>query len=901
MDSVSTPDYQAAPDAGRIDAGADGRIDAAQLDDAVKTRLNQSIDGLVEAVGRGENGADFQQRVRVVPELRQLRVALKRAELGAASMFAHAIELLHLKAAAESAARRRRLFDAVRQALSVLQHYLRALQSRQPLSPLALLDQMNVVRRRVGLPAMREYDVFTPALPLPIAPARGPRMAPAARIQRIDTLHRRFRLQLLGWLAGDSDDSRLETLFALCDQLQQLGDAGTQRQLWWVAGGFMEVAVASGRLDDNAVKAQFARLEAEIRRMKKPERVPGTDAAVHRSMRCMLYYIGINPQVASTRVAQIRHQCGLPFWFARPPARQRVNPALLARLQAVATALDDLRSAPVQPDVIASIGKKLRAAAGAFALLECAEAAALAQSLPPVLERLRQQAAPTEADWAPVAGMVAELIAAARQRAGADDNTGDDADRHAEAAGMRAGMDTSAADSAAPVEAVQPDATASGEQSGAAARALFLLEAEATLGAIHAQLQHWRKTGLDEQLQAQLGRCFHTLIDSATAVADDTIVQLGRGMEMLLGEHSGAVDEAIDRLNLLEEMHDGLAAHLGLVAGGGPDVSALQKMLAVLLAGVDAPGPLPASSAGPVAAGGAGHKTAADAPPDDAAERAAGAVKPGDLPALADVCNLVRAVAGRHRSLAVGSAAAVLKSDGSLVTQTDIALQEQLQRELQQRWPQYGFVGEEMRYEQQLAAITQSRDGYWVLDPLDGTTNFSSGFLFYGISLALVIDGTAHLGVVFDPVRSECFSAERGRGALLNGRPLVSSKPTILAECIANVDYKRLVASLAERLVRAPPYRSQRNLGASVLEWCWLASGRIQLYLHGGQKLWDFAAGYLILLEAGGAATSLSGLPLDYAELRKRAIVAASNADLLRQWLAWIKENSVHSYDFNAA
>jgi fructose-1,6-bisphosphatase/inositol monophosphatase family enzyme len=77
-----------------------------------------------------------------------------------------------------------------------------------------------------------------------------------------------------------------------------------------------------------------------------------------------------------------------------------------------------------------------------------------------------------------------------------------------------------------------------------------------------------------------------------------------------------------------------------------------------------------------------------------------------------------------------------------------------------------------------------------------------------------------------------------------------------------------------------------------VLEWCWLAAGRIQLYLHGGQKLWDFAAGYLILLEAGGAATTLSGMPLDCSKLRKRSVVAAVNKDLLDQWEEWINTNS---------
>ena len=91
--------------------------------------------------------------------------------------------------------------------------------------------------------------------------------------------------------------------------------------------------------------------------------------------------------------------------------------------------------------------------------------------------------------------------------------------------------------------------------------------------------------------------------------------------------------------------------------------------------------------------------------------------------------------------------------------------------------------------------------------------------------------------------------------------------------------------------MQSPPYRSQRNLGASVLEWCWLAAGRVQLYLHGGQKLWDFAGGNLILTESGGAATSLSGVPLDCGSLRKRSVVAAISPELLEQWASWLNIN----------
>jgi myo-inositol-1(or 4)-monophosphatase len=264
-------------------------------------------------------------------------------------------------------------------------------------------------------------------------------------------------------------------------------------------------------------------------------------------------------------------------------------------------------------------------------------------------------------------------------------------------------------------------------------------------------------------------------------------------------------------------------------------------------------------------------------------------------PTLVDVCDLVISVARGIPGLRSGGVKPIQKRDGSYVTLVDQQIQDRLFELLNDRWPQYGTIGEEMEHAEQVLICNTSKHGYWVIDPLDGTTNFTSGFLCYGVSVALVIDGLPRLAVIYDPVREECFSAEAGVGAFLNGVKIICSDTQTLGECIANVDYKRLVSELAERLVQSPPYRSQRNLGSSVLEWCWLATGRIQLYLHGGQKLWDFAAGYLILIEAGGAATSLSGAPLDCASLRKRSVVAAVNPELLVQWASWININGFNT------
>ena len=233
------------------------------------------------------------------------------------------------------------------------------------------------------------------------------------------------------------------------------------------------------------------------------------------------------------------------------------------------------------------------------------------------------------------------------------------------------------------------------------------------------------------------------------------------------------------------------------------------------------------------------------------------------------------------------------KADGSLVTQVDDKLQRVIREGLAARWPQVPMLGEEMPSEQQDEQLKYSGQGLWVLDPLDGTTNFTVGFPMFGLSLGYVKNGETRMAVIYDPNREECFTAEKGKGAFLNGQRLQPVKLDRLSDCVANVDYKRLTGALAEHLVRCPPYRSQRNMGSCVLEWCWLAAGRIQVYLHGGQQLWDHAAGHLILAEAGGCASRLEGGPIQSNMLAKQSTVAAGNPKLFRAWYQWVQKHSI--------
>lgn len=232
------------------------------------------------------------------------------------------------------------------------------------------------------------------------------------------------------------------------------------------------------------------------------------------------------------------------------------------------------------------------------------------------------------------------------------------------------------------------------------------------------------------------------------------------------------------------------------------------------------------------------------------------------------------------------------KLDGSIVTDTDTALQQEIQSRLQQVWPHIPMLGEEMPHELQVDMLNFTDAGLWILDPLDGTTNFTKGFPMFGLSLAYVVNGKTIKAVIYDPNRDECFSAAEGAGAWLNGVRLQPGKVNVLADCIANVDYKRLTSVLATRLVSCPPYRSQRNIGSCVLEWCWLAAGRMQLYLHGGQHLWDHAAGRLVLSEAGGVASRLDGNMMSSDKLVKQSAIAAANPELFKLWFDWLAKQT---------
>jgi myo-inositol-1(or 4)-monophosphatase len=231
------------------------------------------------------------------------------------------------------------------------------------------------------------------------------------------------------------------------------------------------------------------------------------------------------------------------------------------------------------------------------------------------------------------------------------------------------------------------------------------------------------------------------------------------------------------------------------------------------------------------------------------------------------------------------------KYDGSLCTEADIASQESLIQRLQ-AIHNVPVLGEEMSAELQQGVWGDGMQEVWCIDPIDGTSNYVRGLPYFAISVALIREGKSVLGVVYDPVGKEVFAAESGRGAFLNGvRVQKRSVTTELSRALANVDLKRLNGKLAATLASQPPYASQRNFGASTLDWCYTAVGRFDAYLHGGQKLWDYAAGSLILQEAGGYIGSLEHDDFMSGDIWQRSVIAAMDENVFRQWLAWIRLN----------
>jgi myo-inositol-1(or 4)-monophosphatase len=224
------------------------------------------------------------------------------------------------------------------------------------------------------------------------------------------------------------------------------------------------------------------------------------------------------------------------------------------------------------------------------------------------------------------------------------------------------------------------------------------------------------------------------------------------------------------------------------------------------------------------------------------------------------------------------------KADGSLFSAADAAAQAALiplLRELRD----CPVIGEEMSRAEQLEAWRGGAGSAWCVDPIDGTTNFLQGIPYYAVSVALIEGARATLGVVHNPATGETFHAACGGGAFHDGARIVQRPaPARLADAIASIELKRLPRDAAERFAGALPWYSYRNFGAAALDWCWLAIGRFDVYLHASHMLWDYAAGALILAESGGVAATFDADDFLAGPPWAKSVIASRDPALFPEW-----------------
>lgn len=215
------------------------------------------------------------------------------------------------------------------------------------------------------------------------------------------------------------------------------------------------------------------------------------------------------------------------------------------------------------------------------------------------------------------------------------------------------------------------------------------------------------------------------------------------------------------------------------------------------------------------------------------------------------------------------------------VTEVDKACEKQVMEILTAEHPDIAFWGEESGQSHPQAAVT------WVVDPLDGTKNFVHGYPFVAVSIALVENDESTLGVVYDPIRDEMFTALKGRGAYLNGRQVKVSQTERVCDALIVTTLSDWPHGQGNLILRAcERCQGVRRGGAAALDLCQVAAGRLDAMWEWYLKPWDLAAAAIIIKEAEGTITKPDGSPFD---LYKGEILA-SNTNLHKQFTDLILE-----------
>ena len=223
-----------------------------------------------------------------------------------------------------------------------------------------------------------------------------------------------------------------------------------------------------------------------------------------------------------------------------------------------------------------------------------------------------------------------------------------------------------------------------------------------------------------------------------------------------------------------------------------------------------------------------------------------------------------------------------------LVTDIDLKVEREFRAMIAERFPGHVVLGEEFSTKEERNQIAEYS---WVLDPIDGTTNFAHGLPIFCASLALEVHGQPVVAAIFDPTRQELFTAQRGVGAWLNGTPLRVSSADRLLESLLCTGFPYTVQEKPEELVALFGHflsisRAVRRLGSAALDLCYVAAGRFDGFWEQRLNPWDISAGALIVQEAGGMATTTTGQPFN----SRLGNVLASNGRIHDEMLGAIRD-----------
>jgi myo-inositol-1(or 4)-monophosphatase len=226
------------------------------------------------------------------------------------------------------------------------------------------------------------------------------------------------------------------------------------------------------------------------------------------------------------------------------------------------------------------------------------------------------------------------------------------------------------------------------------------------------------------------------------------------------------------------------------------------------------------------------------------------------------------------------------KGPRDLVSEADLASQQAIRHILLDAFPTHNFIGEEDTAAAQAAAITTTAEYTWVVDPLDGTTNYLHKLPTFSVSIALMHKGEILCGTVYDPVAKECFHAIRGGGAWVNNTPIRTSGCQHAHQALVAASFSpfvkrdsREVTRFVEALVSC---QAVRRLGSAALNLSYVAAGRLDAYWATAVKLWDVAAGMLLVQEAGGIVAPLGNPTIN---LLKPEFVATATPQLMPELL----------------